>query len=130
MERHDDVRKVPNYIEYLSSTRSEICVPIKSGNDVLGLINVESDEFAAFDSRDERILNSVANQISVALTRLRAEQAQNERVNEIARSNRLVHTLTEVASEIEMSSEPDAVMKQMGIALDELELKILISVND
>lgn len=127
LERYDDVREAPGYIHALTSTRSEICIPIKVGREILGVINVESDELAAFDGRDERILTTVANQIGVALMRLRAEQAQGERVIEIARSNDLIQGLTEVASEMEMSSDPNAVMKQMGIALDRKGWQTLIA---
>ncbi len=130
LERYDDVREAPNYVNTLSSTLSEICVPIKDGKRVLGLINVESDDFAAFDIRDERILTTVANQIAVGLTRLRAEQAQSERVLEIAHSNELIRALTEVASQMVMSSEPETVMRQMGAALKPLGLKILIALSE
>lgn len=127
LECYDDVRKAPNYVAVLDATRSEICVPIKIRKKVLGFINIESVHYAMFDERDERILTTVANQIAGALTRLRAEQAQIERVLEIARSNDLIHGLTEVASKMEMSSDPNAVMEQMGIALDRKNIKILIA---
>ena len=127
LERYDDIRNAPHYIESLSSTLSEICVPIKAGQKVLGVINIESDQLAAFDARDERILTTVANQIAVALIRLRVEQAQVERVYEIDRSHQLIHALTAVAAEMEMSSQPNAVMKEMGAALEALGLKILIA---
>jgi diguanylate cyclase (GGDEF)-like protein len=127
LERYDDVRKAPKYLAALQETRSEICVPLKMRNKVLGIINVESRHYAAFNERDERILTTVANQVAVALTRLRAEQAQVERVLEIARSNDLIHGLTVVASEMEMSSDPNAVMQQMGMALDRKGLKALIA---
>lgn len=126
-ERYDDVRQIPHYISALSSSLSELCVPIKVGDKILGVINVESDELAAFDIQDERILTTVANQIAVGLTRLRAEQAQTERVTEIARANDLIHALTEVASQMETSSDPGNVMHQIGLALEKLELKILIA---
>ena len=130
LERYDDVRKAPGYIAALSSTRSEICVPIKVWQDILGVINIESSRYAAFDTRDERILTTVANQIGVALTRLRSEKAREARVAEIHRSKELVEVLTEVASQMEMSSDPDAVMHQLGTALDQKGLKVLIALAE
>ena len=127
LERHDDVRKVPGYAAINPGTRSEICVPIKLGEQVWGVINVESDRYAAFDVRDERILTTVANQMGVALKRLRAEQAQQERVAEIDRSNKLIHALTQVATKMEMSSDPNAVMRQLGDALQERNWKVLVA---
>ena len=127
LERHDDVRKVPGYAAINPDTRSEICVPIKLGEQVWGVINVESDRYGAFDARDERILTTVANQMGVALKRLRAEQAQQERVAEIDRSNKLIHALTQVATKMEMSSDPNAVMRQLGAALDERNWKVLVA---
>ena len=130
LERYDDVRKAPSYVNALANTRSEICVPIKSRGKILGVINIESDQYAAFDERDERILTTVANQIGGALIRLRTEQAKIERVNEIARSKDLIQGLTEVASTMEMSSDPTAVMKEMGAALDRKGWKVLIALME
>ncbi len=130
LERINDVRNVPYYIAALPSTRSEICVPIKTGEKVSGVINVESDELNAFSERDEQLLTTVANQLSVALIRLDVEREQARRIKEIARSNSLIHALTQVAAQMEMSSEPNEVMHLMGTKLKELGFQTLVALFD
>ncbi len=130
IERIGDVRRDPQYIAALPSTCSEICVPIKIGNKVSGVINVESDELNAFSERDEQLLTTVANQLSVALIRLDAEREQTKRIKEIARSNSLIHALTQVAAQMEMSSEPNEVMHLMGTELKKLGFQALVALFD
>ncbi len=130
LERIGDVRKVPHYLAALPSTRSEICVPIKTGNKVSGVINVESDYLNAFTERDEQLLTTVANQLSVALIRLDVEREQKKRIEEIARSNNLIHALTKVASQMEMSSETSEVMHLMGTELKRLGFQTLVALFD
>ncbi len=127
LERIGDVRKAPHYIAALSSTRSEICVPIKIEDRVSGVINVESDHLHAFTERDEQILTTVANQLTVALNRLNAEKEQAKRMQEIARSSSLIHALTQVSTSMGMSSDTDTIMHLMGQELKELGFQTLVA---
>ncbi|MDQ3982325.1 MAG: hypothetical protein M3271_06545 [Actinomycetota bacterium] len=62
--RVDDVSQDDNYLTTLDSTRSEIVVPVVTvGMDVVGLIDVESDQVAAFTSEDASLLGSCASGI-------------------------------------------------------------------
>ena len=56
----DDVNADPRYLACSIETRSEIVVPIMDGNDVLGEIDIDSDRLAAFDTRDQEMLEAVA----------------------------------------------------------------------
>lgn len=59
----NDVAKDPRYLDTLSSTRSEIVVPVKRPTgEVVALIDVESDRSDAFGSEDERRLEDFALQ--------------------------------------------------------------------
>jgi len=51
--------------------KSELCVPIKSGQKVLGVINNESDELDAFSKEDERLLQTVAGQLAAGIEKVR-----------------------------------------------------------
>jgi len=62
-----DVSKDPRYVPGLKGVRSEIALPLKIGENVLGVLNVESTELAAFRERDVRILSSLAAQAAVAI---------------------------------------------------------------
>ncbi|UCF79384.1 MAG: GAF domain-containing protein [Candidatus Eiseniibacteriota bacterium] len=74
-----DVLKDPRYVAGLKNVRSEIALPLKIGETVLGVLNVESTEPTAFRERDVRILSSLAAQAAVAIenARLYAEVQSN-----------------------------------------------------
>ena len=56
----DDVNADPRYLACSLETKSEIVVPIMSGDRVLGEIDIDSDRPAAFGPDDRRLLESVA----------------------------------------------------------------------
>lgn len=70
--RVDDVRMEPEYFAVDLAVRSELCVPIVLNGEVIGVFNAESVRPAAFTDSDERILEGLANQMAVAIGRLRA----------------------------------------------------------
>ena len=56
----DDVNADPRYLACSLETRSEIVVPIMFDGEVLGEIDVDSDQLAAFGQEDRRLLESIA----------------------------------------------------------------------
>lgn len=56
----DDVNADPRYLACFSSTRSEIVVPIFDGGDVIGEIDIDGRDLAAFGETDARFLEEVA----------------------------------------------------------------------
>ena len=56
----DDVNADTRYLACSPETKSEIVVPIMRNGDVLGEIDVDSDQAAAFDDRDRILLETVA----------------------------------------------------------------------
>jgi GAF domain-containing protein/HAMP domain-containing protein len=52
----------------LPSTRSEIALPLVVGDQVLGALDVQSTEEAAFDESNAAVLQSMADQIAIALS--------------------------------------------------------------
>ncbi len=65
--RVDDVRTDPRYIGVRDEMMSELCVPMKVGDRVIGVINVESVRPAAYSESDQRLLETVAAQLAVAI---------------------------------------------------------------
>ena len=59
-----DVSKDPRYLQCFLSTKSEIVVPIMSGDSVVGEIDVDSDQLDAFSSVDREFLEAVAKKAS------------------------------------------------------------------
>src|SRR3954471_20211475 len=56
----DDVHSDPRYLACSIETKSEIVVPVMRGRDVLGEIDIDSDQPAAFGARDRALLEPVA----------------------------------------------------------------------
>jgi PAS domain S-box-containing protein len=50
---------------------SELAVPIKVGNNVLGVLNVESKKIAGFDEKDRKLLEMLASHAATAMSNLR-----------------------------------------------------------
>jgi L-methionine (R)-S-oxide reductase len=63
----DDVNSDPRYLECSLETQSEIVVPIIHGGMVLGEIDIDSHERAAFGPTDRDLLEQVASQLGVRL---------------------------------------------------------------
>ncbi|WP_432422535.1 GAF domain-containing protein [Thermoanaerobacterium thermosaccharolyticum] len=63
----DDVTKEENYFACSIETKSEIVVPIRVGDEIIGEIDIDSDEKSAFDDDDRRFLEAVADIVSKKL---------------------------------------------------------------
>lgn len=82
------------YINYLGEDGtpmlSELAVPVSSGEEMIGIINLESPDVAAFDENDLAILCALANDAAIALRRAADRQLEDEIkeiVREIAEAN-------------------------------------------
>jgi L-methionine (R)-S-oxide reductase len=69
----DDVNSDSRYLECSLETQSEIVVPIIHGGVVLGEIDIDSHERAAFGPTDRDLLEQVASQLGVRLAAREAE---------------------------------------------------------
>jgi GAF domain-containing protein len=69
-ERRDknvpDVSKEPNYLACSSSTRSELVVLIRKGDEIFAQIDIDSHEIDAFDARTELEVKKVADWLAGA----------------------------------------------------------------
>ncbi len=82
--RVDDVREDERYIAVRQNVRSELCVPMKVGQKTIGVVNVESPRLAAYSEDDQRVLETVASQIAVALENARLFEETRRRAEETA----------------------------------------------
>ncbi len=70
-----DVTRDPDYIVLVPSTRSEVAIPIPSGEDVAAVLNVEKDEPGGFDHGQVITLETLADGIGVVLRNAELYQA-------------------------------------------------------
>ena len=74
-----DVGQDPRHVRLAGlQTRSEAVVPIKSKDLVIGILDVQSDRLNAFDQSDIDILQSLANQLAVAIENARLYESAGQ----------------------------------------------------
>ncbi len=89
--RVNDTEQEPQYIDVSGKMRSELCVPLRSGGEIIGVLNAESARPYAFTEEDERLLTTFSHQLSVGIERARlfAETAEalvrEQHLNQFAR---------------------------------------------
>lgn len=82
--RVGDVTKEAAYLPSDSRTRSEMCLPIKVGARVVGVLNIEKTRPDGFTQTDEQLMNTIVDLVGNALERLRAENQLKRRERELA----------------------------------------------
>jgi PAS domain S-box-containing protein len=66
-----DVSQDTDYVSVSEGTQSELAVPLRRGQRVLGVLNIESRETGAFSDEDIRLAESLGEAISLALDNAR-----------------------------------------------------------
>ncbi|MBN1305953.1 MAG: PAS domain S-box protein [Anaerolineales bacterium] len=69
----------------LPETRGEIAVPIKQGDEILGVLDVQSDRAGALTDDDRLLLEGLCGQIAIAIGQTRLRQEMASRLEEINR---------------------------------------------
>jgi GAF domain-containing protein/HAMP domain-containing protein len=82
----------------LPNTRSEIALPLRVGDRVLGALDVQSEQANAFDEGNTEVLQTMADQIAVALSNAEAFQRSERQATVMARLNELSRTLVTATS--------------------------------
>ncbi len=109
--RVSDVNECPEYIQADTRTRSELCVPLKLGESVIGVINIESVKTGAFSESDERLLMTVAQQLTTAIGKVRLFEAERRRRQE-------AETLQEIITTLTSTLELDQVLSSLLVSLE------------
>ena len=84
--RVDNVREDPRYIEGSSNTLSELAIPLVYRNEVLGVLNVESEKTSAYTDNDEEMLGTLGGSLAAIIANARLleqirAQAERERTS-------------------------------------------------
>lgn len=105
-----DVREDPRYIEISPNTRSEMAIPLIYRNEILGVINVESEQTDAYSENDAEMLGTLGGSLAAVianarlLEQIRAQSERERLINEITakirRSTDIQSILHTTASEI------------------------------
>ncbi|MGQ9470351.1 MAG: GAF domain-containing protein [Candidatus Aminicenantales bacterium] len=92
-KRVSHVGEEKNYIPANPNTLSELAVPVKVGERVIGVINTESRIPDYFSAEDERLLSTVASQLGSVLERIRLERETHKRLAELEAINKITMAL-------------------------------------
>jgi GAF domain-containing protein len=68
-----------------AEVQAEIAVPLKSGEQVIGLLNVDSEQVDAFSDDDVTLLQTVGDQMAVALEKVRLFEETRQRADDLSR---------------------------------------------
>jgi len=70
-----DIRKERAYVEAgAEGMLSELAVPVKIKDKVLGVLNVESERLEAFDEKDRELLETLASHTAIAISNLKRRE--------------------------------------------------------
>jgi GAF domain-containing protein/anti-sigma regulatory factor (Ser/Thr protein kinase) len=95
-----DVSQIPYYFEVISEIRSELAVPVRVGDKVVGVLNVESHALAAFDEDDLHLFTAIAAQLGVVLENTRLYQTLQERTEELSQAYEELKELDRLRTEL------------------------------
>ena len=94
----------PRYISIDQSVRSELAIPILFGDELLGVLNLESTQAYAFDENDEEILGALGNNVGGVIANIRlVSQVRQQVIRE--------RQLYEVTSKIRHSVNLEAILE-------------------
>ncbi len=85
-----DVSKDPYYVAGKKSVKSEVAVPLKIKDEVIGVLDIESEKLDAFSERDLRMFSVFASQAAIAV--------ENDRLYNEIKSLSLTDSLTKAAN--------------------------------
>ena len=107
--RVNDTRLEPNYIAGYPDSLSELCVPLRVGDRITGVLDVQSTKLDAFSESDERLLSTLAGQLSTVLENSRLYAETYQRVRELSSLMEVSQALNEAA---DLETILDIVLKQ------------------
>ena len=106
----DDVRHAPQYISANPAVQSELAVPLIVKNRVIGVIDIESEQLAAFTPDQQRLLELVASRMAVAI--------ENARLyTRLSRQAQTLTVLSEISRELTSILDLDSLLQKIGTLL-------------
>ncbi len=98
----------PNFFQLAGpDIRSELAIPLKVGERLLGVMNIDSDQLNAFNESDVATLTTVADQLAVGLEKARLFVETRRRAEQLEALRRLSQDLTTLR-------DLDTLLRQIG----------------
>jgi sigma-B regulation protein RsbU (phosphoserine phosphatase) len=123
------------YIEGSPNTRSEMAIPLLYRSELLGVLNVESEQLAAYAENDEELLGTLGGSLAAIIANARLleqirAQAERERVlfeisDKIRRTTDMETILTTTVSELTRAVGASSAKIRLGTISSETSKKSL-----
>jgi len=131
--RINNVLEDTRYIEGSSNTKSEMAIPMIYRSEVLGVLNVESENLNAYTEADEELLGTLSGSLAAIIANARLleqirAQAERERVlfeitDKIRRTTDMQTILTTTASELTRATGATKVQIKVGAPIEDTRKK-------
>jgi K+-sensing histidine kinase KdpD len=134
----NDVSNEPRYLNFfpgLLPTRAELCVPIRAGSEVVGVIDVQSVKLDAFDESDVTVMETLAGQIGVAVENIRlsgdAAEVEILRELDILRAELIANVSHELRTPLGLIKLFCTTLLRQDMVLDrETQREFLLDIDD
>jgi phosphoserine phosphatase RsbU/P len=103
----NDVDADPRYLAVVPGARSQLAVPLRNQGQIIGALNLLSDQLGAFSERDEWILRQFGAHVAQAITTARLLKSEREYAETL-------ETLAEIGHEISAILNPDELQTRMA----------------
>ena len=123
--RINNVLQDTRYVEGSPNTRSEMAIPMVYRSELLGVLNVESEQFAAYAENDEELLGTLGGSLAAIIANARLleqirAQAERERIlfeisDKIRRTTDMETILTTTVSELTRAVGANSARIKIGV---------------
>jgi len=123
--RINNVLQDTRYIEGSPNTHSEMAIPLVYRSELLGVLNVESEQFAAYAENDEELLGTLGGSLAAIIANARLleqirAQAERERIlfeisDKIRRTTDMETILTTTVSELTRAVGANSARIKLGV---------------
>jgi sigma-B regulation protein RsbU (phosphoserine phosphatase) len=103
----DDVDNDPRYLKIVPGVHSQLAVPLRHKNQVIGALNLLSDRRAAFTERDEVILRQFGAHVAQAIVNARLFESERE-------YSETLETLAEIGREMSAILDLDELLTRLA----------------